>query len=257
MDMAENGTIRVLERALTILDYVAQSSETAGITEIAEATSLPKATVHRILQTLVARKVMFQDESGSYMMGPATLSWADGFRTRTALPHLAQSVLRDLWKRTNETVHLTVYDGDQAYYVDKLASPHPVGMRSRIGASLCLSTTAAGRAILASFSEEELRRYLASASLEIKTKNTVATEEELLELLRKTRREGYAVENEENEVGIRCIGAAILRGRECRPLGAVSLSVPAYRLGDEDVPVLGKLVREAAGKISAILNGME
>ncbi len=255
--MAETSGIRVLERALGILNYVAQSNERAGITDIAEATALPKATVHRILQTLVARKAMLQDESGAYMIGPTVLNWSDGFRTRTALPNLAQSVLRDLWKETNETVHLTVYDGDQAYYVDKLVSPHPVGMRSRIGASLCLSATAAGRAILAALSEEDLRRYLGSVTLEAKTKNTVCTEKGLLNLIREAREKGYAVENEENEIGIRCLGAAILRGSEGRPLGAVSLSVPAYRLKDPDVPGLGKAVSEAAARISAILNNFE
>ena len=188
--MAESSGIRVLERALAILNYVAQSNERAGITDIAEATRLPKATVHRILQTLVARKAMLQDESGAYMIGPTVLNWSDGFRTRTALPNLAQSVLRDLWKETSETVHLTVYDGDQAYYVDKLASPHPVGMRSRIGASLCLSATAAGRAILAALPEEDLRRYLGSATLEVKTKNTVCTEKRASKPYPRDKREG-------------------------------------------------------------------
>ncbi len=255
--MTENGNIRVLERTFAIMDYVAQSGEKTGITAIAEATALPKATVHRILQTLVARKVMLQDESGACMMGPAVLNWTDGFRTRVALPSLAQPILRNLWKQTRETIHLTVYDGDQAYYVDKLASPHPVGMRSRIGVSLCLYSTAAGRAILASLPEEELRRYLASTSLEAKTQNTVCTEEGLLQVICQARTEGYAVENEENEIGIRCIGAAVLRGSERRPFGAVSVSVPAYRLSDDNVPAFGEAVKEAALKISTVLNGRE
>jgi DNA-binding IclR family transcriptional regulator len=253
--MAENGGIRVLDRAIAILDLMSSSSDRTGITDIAEATGLPKATVHRILQGLVSGKTVIQSSDGGYVIGPAVLAWADAFKARWVLPKLGQTVIRRLWEGTRETVHLTAFDGKQAYYVDKMESPHPVGMRSRVGASLCLHTTAAGRAILANLPEEELRSYLSSATWEPKTDKTVASKKELFLMLDSARLRGYASENEENEEGIRCVGSAILRGEEKLPVGAISVSVPAYRLEDGDVAALGEAVKEAASDISALLNG--
>ncbi len=255
--MAENNGIRVLERALSILDYMADSKGRSGITSIAETTGLPKATVYRIMHSLSIKNVVLRNDDGTYTMGPAVLTWADTFQAGVALPKLAQSVLQELWKASKETVHLTAYEGGQAFYVDKLASPHPVGMRSRVGASLCLYTTAAGRAILASLSSEELQRYLETVSWEPRTEKSVSGKEALMQLLDSVRAQGYALENEENETGIRCIGAAILQGKEVRPVGAVSLSVPAYRMEESRVPFWGEAVRKAAQHISALLGGTE
>lgn len=254
--MSENGGIRVLERALAVLDHMAKNTSRTGITDIADGTGLPKATVHRILQTLGSKKVVVQGEDGGYSIGPAVLFWSDSFRARSVLPHLAHPVIKKLWEATKETIHLTAYDGDAAYYVDKLESPHPVGMRSRIGAGLCLHTTAAGRSILAAMSKEDLEGYLDRATFEKRTEATISTREELLALLDDVRFRGYSWENQENEEGIRCIGAAILRG-EGHPIGAISLSIPAYRLDEGDVPSLGEAVKEAAARISKLLDGTD
>lgn len=254
--MSENGGIRVLERALGVLDHMARTTGRTGITDIAEGTGLPKATVHRILQTLGSKKVVIQGEDGGYSIGPAVLHWSDSFRARAVLPHLAHQVIKKLWEATRETVHLTAYDGETAYYVDKLESPHPVGMRSRIGAELCLHTTAAGRSIMAAMDKESLDSYLEKATFEKKTALTIATREDLEALLDDIRLRGYGWENQENEEGIRCIGSAILRG-EHRPIGAISVSIPAYRLDEGDVPSLGEAVKKAAESISKLIDGTD
>ncbi|SMG17676.1 IclR family transcriptional regulator [Dethiosulfovibrio salsuginis] len=254
--MSENGGIRVLERALGVLDHMARTPGRTGITDIAEGTGLPKATVHRILQTLGNKKVVVQGDDGGYSIGPAVLYWSDSFRARSVLPHLAHPVIKKLWEATKETVHLTAYDGETAYYVDKLESPHPVGMRSRIGAELCLHTTAAGRSIMAAMDKESLDSYLEKATFEKKTTSTIATREELEALLDDIRLRGYGWENQENEEGIRCIGSAILRGKH-RPIGAISVSIPAYRLDEGDVPSLGEAVKKAAENISKLIDGTD
>ncbi len=252
--MDEKGGIRVLDRAISILDHMARNEDKGGITDIAEATGLPKATVHRILQGLHNKRVVVQGDDGTYSIGPAVLAWADAFRTRVVLPKLAQPTLRRLWEGTKETVHLVAYDGEVAYYVDKLESPHPVGMRSRIGAEICLHTTAAGRSILASLSDGEIRRYGDHLEGRREGAPSVYDPEKISQMVESARLRGFASENEENEEGIRCVGAAILQGDDRRPVGAVSVSIPAYRLDDSDVAALGEAVREAAEEISRLIN---
>ena len=148
--------IRVLERSLAILAFMAEERRLIGVTEIAEATELSKSTVHRILSTFREKNVVLRDEGGRYQVGPAVLLWADAYRRSSGLAEIARPYMRRLWEETHETVHLFIYENGKAFYLDKLDSPHPVGMRSRIGAPLSLYSTSGGRSILAALSVPEL-----------------------------------------------------------------------------------------------------
>ena len=243
------GSIRVLDRAMSVLGFMAESRRQVGITEIADAVGLSKATVHRILSTLKDYSVVLKDDSGRYQMGPSVLFWADAYRHRAGLAEISRPLLRRLWEESHETVHLFIFEGGEAYYLDKLDSPHPVGMRSRIGAKRDLYSTSGGRAILAALSEAELDAYLDRTELLPRTENTVTDKEELKNLLAAGRERGFCEEVEENEEGIRCVGAAILDLRGC-PVGAVSISAPAYRFSDSQSLALGAKIRETALAIS-------
>jgi DNA-binding IclR family transcriptional regulator len=243
------GSIRVLDRAMSVLGFMAESRRQVGITEIADAVGLSKATVHRILSTLRDYSVVLKDDSGRYQMGPSVLFWADAYRHRAGLAEISRPLLRRLWEESHETVHLFIFEGGEAYYLDKLDSPHPVGMRSRIGAKRDLYSTSGGRAILAALSEAELDAYLDRTELLPRTENTVTDKEELKNLLAAGRERGFCEEVEENEEGIRCVGAAILDLRGC-PVGAVSISAPAYRFSDSQSLALGAKIRETALAIS-------
>ncbi len=177
------GSIRVLDRAMSVLGFMAESRRQVGITEIADAVGLSKATVHRILSTLRDYSVVLKDDSGRYQMGPSVLFWADAYRHRAGLAEISRPLLRRLWEESHETVHLFIFEGGEAYYLDKLDSPHPVGMRSRIGAKRDLYSTSGGRAILAALSEAELDAYLDRTELLPRTENTVTDKEELKNLL--------------------------------------------------------------------------
>ncbi|HPF84534.1 MAG TPA: IclR family transcriptional regulator [Aminivibrio sp.] len=243
------GSIRVLDRAMSVLGYMAESRRQVGITEIADAVGLSKATVHRILSTLKEYSVVLKDDSGRYQMGPSVLFWADAYRQRAGLAEISRPLLRRLWEESHETVHLFIFEGGEAYYLDKLDSPHPVGMRSRIGAKRDLYSTSGGRAILAALPEAEVDAYLDRTELLPRTENTVTEKAELKKLLAAGRERGFCEEVEENEEGIRCVGAAILDLRGC-PVGAVSISAPAYRFSDSQSLALGAKIRETALAIS-------
>lgn len=243
------GSIRVLDRAVSVLGFMAEARRQVGITEIADATGLSKATVHRILSTLRDYSVVLKDDSGRYQMGPSVLFWADAYRRHAGLAEISRPWLRRLWEESNETVHLFIFEAGEAYYLDKLDSPHPVGMRSRIGAKRDLYSTSGGRAILAALPEADLDAYLDTTEMLARTVNTITDKEELKTLLSLCRKRGFCEEIEENEEGIRCVGAAILDLRGF-PVGAVSISAPAYRFSDTQSRSLGERIRETALAIS-------
>jgi DNA-binding IclR family transcriptional regulator len=250
--MTSASNIRVLERAVSVLSTLARNKREMGVTEIAVATELSKATVHRILGTLEDHHVIIRLENGHYRIGPAALLWADAYTAQLDLVEVARPALRAIWEKVRETVHLTVYEQNEAYYLDKLESPHPVRMHSRIGASLRLYSSAAGRAILAFLPEHEQRTYFRKNAIEALTERTRTDMADILNMLSQIRRNGWAEENQENEDGIRCIGAPIL---DCRayPLGAVSVSAPAYRFDDDAARQTALRIRDAAWGISAKL----
>ena len=243
------GSVRVLDRAVRILGFLAESRRRVGITEIADATDLSKATVHRILSTLRDYSIVIRDDGGLYQMGPSVLFWADAYQKKAGLCEIARPWLRALWEEALETVHLFIFEGGEAYYLDKLDSPHPVGMRSHIGARRDLYSTSAGRSILAALPRPDLDAFFEKTELLPRTPNTVTDRKELEKILAVGRERGFCEEVEENEVGIRCVGAAILDLRGY-PVGAVSISAPAYRFSDSQSRALGEKLRDTVLAIS-------
>jgi len=250
--MADENPNSVLEKAFGILDTLSSGGSPLGLAEISRRLDLPKATAHRLLSRLRERNLVLRDGAGCYLVGPGTLVWAGAYRRTEGLAEIARPHLRRLLEETGETVHLFVYEGGKAYYLDKLESPRPVRMMSRIGSSPALYCTSAGRAILSRLPASELEACLAGVRLEKRTPGTVTDTARLRALLERARDLGYAEENGENEEGIRCIGAAILDERSY-PVGALSVTALAYRFGDESVERVGVMVRQAAAEISGEL----
>ena len=242
--MAEN--IRVLERAISILNLLSYESRSFGITEIAEKTSLSKATVHRTLSTLMSHHLVVQDNTQKYHIGPGVLMWSSSYNRLTCLLQIARPFIRELAEEVGETVHLVSYENRVACYIDKIESPHPVGMMSKIGTNISLINTAAGRSILSSLSPDELERFLRERS---DVPGEIFDRVFLEKILQRSSEQGFAEDNEENEEGIRCVDSAILQGLY-HPIGAVSISVPAYRMTDQKALAYGRKVSQTVHAIS-------
>lgn len=239
----ENGNIRVISRAFSILVHLAQEKRSLGITEIASAVSLPKATVYRILDSLQAERAVL-NRGGEYELGPVTLFLADAYRSQVGFAEVARPHLLSLRNETKETVHLFVYEKGEFYYLDKIESPYQVRMHSRIGGRASIFRLSAGKALLARFSAEELKELHEPVPPEVVR--------EFSDIL--TR--GYAVDDEQNEQGLRCVGAAIIDSRG-RPRGAVSVSAPVYRFPPELVERYGKLVSGVAEAVTREIGSFE
>ncbi len=241
--------MKVLNRAVVILNVLSDKGIPMGITEISEETVLPKATTHRILGALQENYLVLQDRHQKYSLGPAFLRWAYSYNRSSGLIDIARPFLQELSEKISETIHLVIYENRKAYYIFKIESSHPVGMLSRTGTELPLYSTGVGRAILSVLPREDLDEYLEKTDLLKRTPDTLIDRERLREILKEFRDKGYSEENQQNEVGIRCVGAAIMDSNNF-PTGAISISIPAYRFQDEKVDEYGMLAKKTAELIS-------
>jgi DNA-binding IclR family transcriptional regulator len=241
---------QTLERALRTLFRVGEAGPRGlSLAECALSLGYSKPTVHRILRTLLARGFLRHDEErGIYMLGVTNLRLGMTFLEQLDLRAEALPILREVGRRSGETVHLGVLDRSDVVYIEKVESTHAVRMFSQIGHTMPAYSTGIGKAILASLSFEELDDALPKR-LEARTPATITDRKELLAHLAETRERGYSIDDVENEDGIRCVGAPVFdhTGTVC---AGISIAGPVSRLTRERTPELGELVREAALDIS-------
>ncbi len=250
---ASSGSGNAIEKALTVLEAL---SDHERITDLAAKTGLPKSTVHRILQSLTGYGFAVPDGNGGYLPGPRILTLAGKVMHRFDPARQADPALRALRDHTGHTVHFALRNGDEAVYVEKLSGHRPYQMTSRIGQSLPLHSTAIGKAILATLADDEVTGICARAGLASRTPSTLTSPSALLAHLTAVRQAGFAIDDEENEPGLRCVGAAVT-GHHGQILGAISVSTLAHELSLKDAQALGPLVVKTAQEVSAALGGHE
>ncbi len=237
-----------IDKALTVLEALAEHRR---VTDIATGTGLPKSTVHRILQSLVGWGFARADGSGGYLPGPRILTLAGKMMSRFDPAQHADSALRSLRDRTGFTVHFAVRSGDEAVYVRKLEGLGPYQMASRVGMSMRLHTTAIGKAILSRLDDTEVIAIADRTGLDHRTPRTITEAEALLGHLAEVRSHGYAIDDEENEVGIRCVGAPVF-DHTGAVMGGISVSGLAFEVTPDD-RALGTEVLGTAREVSLAL----
>lgn len=213
-----------VSRALHVLDVVAASSRPLRFAELERRIALPKATLHRLLRQLQAERMLqFDSESQRYSMGARTIHLAHAAWESASLVAVAQPVLQRLQADVGHTVHLACLDGGQVLYLSKHADRMMLGSFSRpgrIGPAYC---TGVGKAMLAALPADQRAAALRRQTLHPHTPRTIATLPALERALAEVRERGYAVDDEEHEVGVVCVAAAVL-SRRGGLLGAVSVS---------------------------------
>ena len=242
--------VQSIERALTILEVVAEHNNGLGITEISNIIDLHKSTIHRILSTLIYKGYIIQD--------PTTLKYRTtlklyelGYKrvANTDLLTASKPYTKMLKEFTNEVVHLVVRDGNEIVYIDKVEAENTITMLSTIGRRNPLYCTSVGKAILSYLDMEELVKIWKSSKIIKKTPNTITNLEYMVEELKQIKDLGYAVDEEEDEIGIRCVGSAILN-KNGEVEGAVSISGPTMRITKDLVNIYGEQVKNCALQIS-------
>ncbi|MFH1330746.1 MAG: IclR family transcriptional regulator [Actinomycetota bacterium] len=224
---------RTLARGLAVLEVLAEVDERGlGPSAIAEAVGLDKATVARLVHTLVATGYVARDPvARRYRLTAKILRVAHGVSARLDLLSLVRPHLRRLRDELNETVHLGVMEDLRVVYLDKLESANSIQLVSAVGQTMPLHSTSLGKAMLAAMPDVELEETLARMDFAPRTDRTIRDVAEFRQEIRRTRQRGYATDDRENEPLGACVAAAIV-GADGRLVGAISVAGPHFRIRD-------------------------
>src|SRR5574341_765810 len=245
--------IQVIDRAAEILDCFTFERPEMSVSEIAVKTRLHKSTAHRILIALEYNGLIQQNRhTGYYYLGLKLFKLGNQALARINLREIAKPHLIDLMEETQESVHLAIPDDNQVLYLEKVEGPHALRMPSRVGRRIPMYCTSLGKAMLSCLAEDEVRRIIKSQNLRAYTPNTIIKIDKLLAELRRTQKLGYAVDHEEIELGLTCVGSPI-RNHAGEMVGAISVAGPSVRVRPARIPALGKAVMKVASAISAEL----
>lgn len=242
-------SIQVIERAMRLLDELAREAEPVALRDLAQATGLHTSTTHRILNDLVIGRYVERVDSGMYRLGMRLLELGSLVKGRLNVRSVALEYMRELHKVTGQTVNLALQQGDEIVYVERAWNEYS-GMQvvRAIGGHAPLHLTSSGKLFLSSWDTPQVRAYVLRTGLAGNTRNSITQYEELDRELSLVRRHGYARDNEELELGVRCIAVGI-RDEGGELVAGLSVSAPADRLHDSWIPTL----QEFAQKISSDL----
>lgn len=242
--------IQVIERAMRLLDALAEHSDPVTLKALSAATGLHASTAHRILNDLVVGRYVERVDNGLYQLGMRLLELGSLVKGRLNVREAAISAMRALHKLTGQTVNLSIQQGDEIVYVDRAWSERS-GMQvvRAIGGRAPLHLTSTGKLFLSMTDSRQVRAYALRTGLAGHTRNSLTDIERLERELAFVRRHGYARDNEELELGVRCIAAGIFDDTG-KLVAGLSISAPAERLQDEWVQELiasARTISEALG----------
>jgi IclR family KDG regulon transcriptional repressor len=248
-----SSTIRSVLHALKTFDYLESCGDGAGVTEIGQALGVHKSTASRLLATMESRGYVARNNvTGKYSLGMRIVELSRTKLDQLDLRTQARPFLEELVKKTEETAHLAVMDHGSIVYLDKVDTPHNLIMRSRIGYRISAHCTALGKAILAALPDDRIDVILKEEEFLRFTPNTITDPLAFKEHLNRVRIQGFAVDDEEHEEGIRC-AAAIIREHTGRVAGAISVSGPTIRVSRQRVEEIGVLVVDVCRRLSESL----
>ena len=242
----KNGEeVAVLVKAMSLLVTLAEGSQT--VVQLSKATGVSKPGVYRILKTLDSGGFVVRDsERKEFSLGPALMGLGRATNNSSGLIKIVRPALREVLEKFNETVNLGVLSHGKIIYLDTIESRQRLRVTVPITMQNNVHATALGKAILSAMPAEVAFGILNETELLQRTKNTILTREELLKATQRARELGYAIDNEEDEIGFRCVAAPILNSKNF-PIAAISVTAPTSRLSLEDFSEIGEYLKSLAG----------
>lgn len=241
--------VQSVARSLELLEHLADAGGTEGLTQLAARSGLPLPTIHRLLQTLLQGGYVSRERSRQYTLGPRLIRLgevAGRSLGRVLKPRLARLAIA-----TGETANLAALDGDEMVYVAQAPSPHPMRMFMEVGRRVSLHDTGVGKAMLSRMTDVEVMAIIGRTGMRGQTARAITDPLLLLKDLEAVRLRGYALDDEEHEVGVRCVAVPL----ELEPSQfAISISGPRARLDDDSIRQVASVLMEEATMISAWLN---
>ena len=251
---SNQNPIQVAERLFGALEYLVRNGQ-SSLTELTQALHLNKSTTHRILASLQCMDYVRQDpESGRYEATFKLVDLADRLMEQVDVAQMARPHLKHLAARVKETVHFVERDGSEVIYIDKVDPyDHSIRMTSHIGSRMPFYRSGVGKAMAANMSDPEIRTLWENCTIERRTAYTITNLDEFMDEIAEVRRKGYALDNEENEAGVRCIAAALSLDGGSRY--AFSISVPISRMDNDRIRELSGIVLAVKAEMDAELAG--
>lgn len=251
--MPKSGTpgssVQSLERAFELLELLADSGGSQGLSQLSSLSGLPLSTIHRLMGTLLRMGYVRRSGSRQYVLGPRLIrlgEMATAMLGSWAKPHLAELV-----ELTGETSNMAVLEGDYVLYLAQAPGRHAMRMFTEPGRRVDPHCTAVGKAMLAELTETQARAILARTGMAAKTPTTITDPDLLVAHLGVIRNQGYAMDEGEQEVGVRCVAVAV---PDAPAMAAISVSGPQARMTETAIEAIVPALRRVAAELSKDFN---
>ena len=253
---SRDGGVQSVDRALTIIETLAEDDEGYRLSDLAVRTGLSTSTVHRLLATLENRRfVQFDRTESKWHVGARAFTVGATFARRRNFTAQAVPYLRKLRDLTRETANLAVVDDEFIVVLTRMESREIMRSLTKVGGRVAMVASGVGKAVLATYADEDVRAIIQHHGMPRLTEKSIVRPSDLFRELAKVRRLGFAIDDEEACMGLRCIAAVVYN--DCsEPLAAISVSGMTSRIPDERLPALGGTVREVAAELTVALGGV-
>src|ERR1700738_4227533 len=251
-----DGGVQCVDRALLIIETLAEDDEGYRLSDLAVRTGLSTSTVHRLLATLEKRRfVQFDRYESKWHVGARSFSVGATFARRRNFTAQAMPYLRKLRDLTRATANLAVVDDEAIIVLTRIESREIMRSLTKVGGRGAMVASGVGKAVLATYSDEDVNAVICRQGMPRITEKSIVRPGELFRELQAIRRQGYAVDDEEARMGLRCVAAVVYN--DCsEPLAAISVSGMTSRVTDDRMPALGRDVREGAAELSSAFGGV-
>lgn len=240
-----SGSVQSIARAFTLLETMADNGGTMGLSQLADDSGLPLPTIHRLVRTLVELGYLRQDESRRYVLAPKLIRL--GETSASMLGTWARPHLEGLVEELGESVNLAMLDGDQVVYVAQSQSRHSMRMFTEVGRRVLPHCTAVGKAMMSTMPREQVREILHRTGMPRHTDNTLTDPDEFGRQLDAAAEHGHAIDEGEQEMGVRCVAVAV---PDLPTRLALSVSGPATRMTEDVVRRAVPLLQAAATSLA-------
>lgn len=250
MTVSDSSPATAVERALNILEAAAHRRDGLTNSEISRKLGIPKSSASYILRTLERRGYLRRDlESGRYRLGLKILSLGGDAQANLDIADIALPLMRALEEKIHMTVHLAVLDQGEAVYIEKVEAPGFFKVNTWVGGRMFLHSTSVGKCLLAWLRKQEVETIVKQQGLKKRTPKTITSMTRLVADLERVKDEGYAVDDEENSLGARCLGAPVfdVTGNVVAALGA---SGTLTQVDEVSMPRIAEAVKDTARRIS-------
>ena len=253
---SRDAGVQSVDRALSIIETLAEDDEGYRLSDLAVRTGLSTSTVHRLLATLESRRfVAFDRTCSKWHVGARAFTVGATFARRRNFSAQAVPYLRKLRDLTRETANLAVVDDEFIVVLTRAESREIMRSLTKVGGRVAMVASGVGKAVLATYADEDVRAIIQHHGMPRLTEKSIVRPTDLFRELAKVRRQGFAIDDEEACMGLRCIAAVVYN--DCsEPLAAISVSGMTSRITDERLPALGETVREVASELTLALGGV-